>query len=210
MDYSNTIVKLRSRAEPMEDPFIAQAIDLLDKHHAYDTAPAGGSLLDATAGALETYLASGDLEATFVALLPDVLEITGSDFGFLAEVCHSWNQTPYLQSHAVRNIYKSDYTYRDVVSNLQFFNLNTLNGAIIKERAPVVTSDPERDPRSGGLPFGHERLKSYCGLPFLVEDTLVGALALANRPGGYPPNEVEALQPLCAVSGRMISHARNR
>ncbi|SVD04515.1 uncharacterized protein METZ01_LOCUS357369, partial [marine metagenome] len=61
----------------------------------------------------------------------------------------------------------------------------------------VVTSDSERDPRSGGLPF-------------LVEDTLVGAFALTNRPGGYSSGEVEALQPLCAVFGRMISHARNR
>lgn len=185
----------------MNGPYIAQAIALLDKHRAYDTA---------SVGSLEMHLDTGDLEGAFVALLPAVLEITCSDFGFLAEICHGWNQTPYLQSHAVTNIFESGCTNRDVVPNLQFYNLNTLNSAIMTEQAPVVTSDPARDPRSGGLPFGHERLKSYCGLPFLVEDILIGAVALANRPEGYSPSEVEALQPLCAVSGRMISHERNR
>ncbi|MEE2709245.1 MAG: hypothetical protein VYA69_06580 [Gemmatimonadota bacterium] len=97
----------------MKDPYITEAIDLLDKHGAYDTAPAGGRLLDATGGALDTH----------------------------------------LQSHTLTNIHKSDYTNRVVVSNLQFFNLNILNGAIIKEQAPVVTRDTERDPRSGGLQF---------------------------------------------------------
>ncbi|SVD04514.1 uncharacterized protein METZ01_LOCUS357368 [marine metagenome] len=38
MDYSDIIVKLRSRTEPMKDPYITEAIDLLDKHGACDTA----------------------------------------------------------------------------------------------------------------------------------------------------------------------------
>ena len=56
---------------------------------------------------------------------------------------------------------------------------------------PVLTNDPPNDPRSGGLPFGHAGLEAFLGLPFLVDDNLVGATSLGDRPGGYSEREVE-------------------
>lgn len=151
-----------------------------------------------------------DLERTFVELLPPLLECTNSGFGFIAEVRYGAPERPYLHSHAVTDIYKSGFRRTDVISNLQFHNLNTLNGAILTERTPVVTNEPETDHRSGGVPMGHQKLTAYCGLPFLIRGELVGALALANRPGGYTPSDVRGLQPFCEIAGRMIVNVRRQ
>ncbi|MCZ6773244.1 MAG: hypothetical protein O7G83_14875 [Proteobacteria bacterium] len=57
-------------------------------------------------------------------------------------------------------MYKPNYGPHDIVSNLQFHNLDTLNGAVMTSRRPVLSNEPKRDPRSGGLPPGHARLEA--------------------------------------------------
>ena len=75
-------------------------------------------------------------------------------------------------------------------------------------KAPVLTNDPESDPRSGGVPFGHGKIKTYIGLPFLVDNGLVGAVALANRSTGYQFTDIDLLRPLCRLGGLLISDWR--
>ena len=78
-------------------------------------------------------------------------------------------------------------------------------------RRPVLTNDPPNDPRSGGLPFGHAGLKAFLGLPFLVDDDLVGATSLGDRPGGYSEREVELTSHRYArLPGLIIATHRNR
>lgn len=77
-------------------------------------------------------------------------------------------------------------------------------------RRPVLTNDPPNDPRSGGLPFGHAGLESFLGLPFLVDNDLVGATSLGDRPGGYSEREIELLTPLCEIGGLLIAAHRAR
>ncbi|MBB14280.1 hypothetical protein CMK22_03360 [Candidatus Poribacteria bacterium] len=155
-----------------------------------------------------TYVATREIESAFVRLLPDALLLSSSRFGFLAEVCYNSADRPYLQSHAVTNIYKPRYNRRDILTNLQFHNLETLNGAILTSRNPVLSNRPQQDPRSGGVPFGHLEIEAFLGLPFLVGRELVGALALANCPDGYLETEIKFFSPLCVVSGLMISDYR--
>ena len=75
---------------------------------------------------------------------------------------------------------------------------------------PVLTNDPPNDPRSGGLPFGHAGLKAFLGLPFLVDDDLVGATSLGDRPSGYSERQVQLLAPLCEIGGLLIATHRSR
>ena len=53
-------------------------------------------------------------------------------------------------------------------------------------------------------------LKAFLGLPFLVDDDLVGATSLGSRPGGYSEREVELLAPLCEIGGLLVATHRNR
>ncbi len=166
------------------------------------------SLLLPLGAALRTVIETGSIERAFLQLLPDVLKVSQSDFGFLAEVEYGTSGAPYFLSHAVVDVYKPNYGPHDIVSNLQFHNLNTLNGAVMTSRRPVLTNDPGRDPRSGGLPHGHARLKAYLGLPFLVDDELVGGAALGNKAGGYSDADISFLEPLCEIGGLMIAGYR--
>ena len=176
--------------------------------------------------ALRRYAETRSSERAFVQLLPDVLSFSGSRFGFLAEVCYSSSGAPYFLSHAVVDVYKPGYGPENIVSGLQFHNIATLNGAVMTSAEPVLTNDPARDPRRGGLPPDHARLDSYLGLPFITPDDadsgagdasrnaqspqtgLVGGLALANRDGGYGERDIHALQTLCDVAALMISGHR--
>lgn len=171
---------------------------------------AAAALLSALAGSLTVYSTTESVTKAFVHLLPEVLRISQSPFGFLAEVRYSAMNKPYLYSHAVTDIYKPGFGLYDIVTDLQFYNLDTLNGAIMTGRRPVLTNDPPNDPRSGGLPFGHAGLEAFLGLPFLVDDNLVGATSLGNRPGGYSEQEVELLVPLCEIGGLIIATHRSR
>ena len=80
---------------------------------------------------------------------------------------------------------------------------------LVTNGAKVLSNDPKNDPRSGGVPFGHGKIKSYLGLPFLVEEELVGAVALANRADGYRWSDVDLLIPLCRVAGLLIADCRS-
>ena len=190
-----------------DNPFLRQALDRLGEFRAEGVE---ADLLTALSQALATCDKARKVEPAFVQLLPEVLRISDSQFGFLAEVCHHSTGIPYLESHAVIDVYKANFGPHDIVSGLQFHNLETLNGAILTSRQPVVANDPSTDPRSGGLPFGHARLDAYLGLPFLLDGELVGAAALANRPDGYSTTQVQLLAPLCAIGALLIASCRNR
>ncbi len=171
---------------------------------------ASAALLSALAQSLTVYSTTESVTKAFVQLLPEVLRVSQSPFGFLAEIRYSAPNKPYLYSHAVTDIYKPGFGLYDIVTELQFHNLDTLNGAIMTGRRPVLTNDPPNDPRSGGLPFGHAGLEAFLGLPFLVDEDLVGATSLGDRPGGYSAREVELLAPLCEIGGLLIATHRNR
>ncbi len=71
-------------------------------------------------------------------------------------------------------------------------------------KAPVLTNAPESDPWSGGVLFCHGKIKSHIGLLFLVDNELVGAVALANRSTVYQYTDIDLLGPLCQLGGLLI------
>ena len=212
--WAGLIGNVNATADDRGDPFFRKAVSCLEslwkERVASQNDEASAALLSALARALTVYTRTESITQAFVHLLPEVLRISQSPFGFLAEVRYSAMNKPYLYSHAVTDIYKPGFGLYDIVTDLQFHNLDTLNGAIMTGRRPVLTNDPPHDPRSGGLPFGHAGLKAFLGLPFLVDDDLVGATSLGNRPGGYSEREVELLAPLCEIGGLLIATDRNK
>ena len=183
-EWGNLIESLNATADDWGDPSFQKAVLRLESFwqervtNQWDEASA--ALLSALAQSLTVYSTTESVTKAFVHLLPEVLRVSRSPFGFLAEVRYSTPDRPYLYSHAVTDIYKPGFGLHDIVTDLQFHNLDTLNGAIMTGRRPVLTNDPPNDPRSGGLPFGHAGLEAFLGLPFLVDDDLVGATSLGT------------------------------
>ena len=207
--WGSLIENLSTTGDSCGNPFFQKSVSRLEslweERVGNQNDEASAALLSALAQALTVYTTTKSVTKAFVHLLPEVLRVSQSPFGFLAEVRYSTPNKPYLYSHAVTDIYKPGFGPYDIVTDLQFHNLDTLNGAIMTGRRPVLTNAPPNDPRSGGLPFGHAGLEAFLGLPFLVDDDLVGATSLGDRPGGYSEREVELLAPLCEIGGLIIA-----
>ncbi len=149
----------------------------------------------------------------FDNLLNDLLELTDSQYGFIGEVLYADGGAPYLKTHAITNIAWNEKTRRFYADNfrqgLEFTNLNTLFGAVMASRQPVIANSPATDLRRGGLPEGHPPLNAFLGVPFSQSGELIGMVGIANRPGGYDHGIVDFLDPFLATCANIVAAYRN-
>ena len=133
---------------------------------------------------------------------------SASQYGFIAEVLSNGNGQPFARVRAISNIAWDDATlalyHKLETGGFDITNLDSLIGAVILQREPVMTNHPASDPRSGGLPMGHPALHSYLGLPLILGKELVGIAGVANRQGGYNESVITTLEPIVATSASLI------
>ena len=155
------------------------------------------------------FIESDNKREAFSALLDAFLAVTGSEYGFLAEVQYDMREQPYLRTHAISNIAWDEASRRahdeQLESGMEFRNLDTLFGWALRHRETVIANDPATDPRSGGCPAGHRAMNAFMGIPLTVGDRLVGMVGLANQPGGFSEADVDFLQPLLGVTRQLVT-----
>jgi len=168
------------------------------------------------------YIRAAPPREVFEPLLTDLLQWTGSEYGFLAEVLHDAQDAPYLRIEVLTNIAWDDATRALVERHmhggpqdaLEFHNLDTLFGAALLTREVVISNDTGADPRRGGLPPGHPPLNAFLGVPLFHGGEMVGMLGMANRAGGYDQALIDHLQPLftsvAAISGAVRAERARR
>ncbi len=165
-------------------------------------------LLDAITSAQEQLLGIARHENLFEGLLNALLELSDSEYGFIGEVRHKSDGTPYLKTHAITNIAWDEATrnfYDENISDgLEFHNLQTLFGAVLVGHQPVIANAPARDPRRGGLPEGHPPLNAFLGIPLHSGGRMIGMAGIANRPGGYDQQLLSALRPFVQTCANAI------
>jgi PAS domain S-box-containing protein len=144
----------------------------------------------------------------FEELLASLLKLTRSEYGFIGEIEYDDNGSRFLRTHAITDIAWNEETRRfyneNIANGLEFRNLDTLFGAVMKTEAPVLSNSPSTDPRRGGLPAGHPDLDSFFGFPLHSGGSMVGMLGVANRPGGYDEALLRALDPLLQTCANAI------
>ena len=146
----------------------------------------------------------------FDALLPDLLRLGESEYGFIGEVWRDDAGAPYLKIFTLSNIAWDEATHamveRERLLGLEFHNLQTLFGAALLSGEPVIANDAPNDPRSGGgLPPGHQALDTFLGVPLHFGGELVGMVGLANRRPGYDEALLAALDPLFQCMAAIIA-----
>lgn len=155
----------------------------------------------------------GEVRPAFDGLLASIIDLTESEYGFIGQILHKPSGEAYLKANAITDISWDEKTralYQDSRSTgLEFYNLDTLFGAVITTGEFVIANDPATDPRRGGLPGGHPALRAFLGLPFLYGEELIGMVGLANRPDGYNLEVVEFLQPLATACANLFKAFRN-
>ena len=173
-----------------------------------------GRLLDLVRQALAHFMTNFDIQGASALLLDGMRLLTDSAYGFIGEVLHEPGDTPYLRTHAITDIAWNDETRRLFdearTSGMEFRNLDTLFGTVLKSGETVIANDPSLDHRSGGLPAGHPTLDAFLGVPIRRSNTLIGMMGLANRHGGYDAALVDFLEPLVATYAVILEASRMR
>ncbi|MEW6706379.1 MAG: GAF domain-containing sensor histidine kinase [Pseudomonadota bacterium] len=148
----------------------------------------------------------------FDALLPELLALTHSQYGFIAELWRDAEGAPFLKLFTLTDIAWDDTTRRLMReqrdTGLEFRNLRTLFGAAVNSGQPVIANDPAHDARRGGLPPGHPAMHAFAGVPLRHGGAMVGLVGLANRPGGYDRALIEQLGPLFATVGSIMGQVQ--
>ncbi len=188
------------------------ALDITEQVRAEEIKERQLQVIAAIRRAQEEYIGSRSLRAALGALLGPLLDFTSGEFGFIGEVLSDPNGRPYLQVLTLTNIAwdevtRGHYAWHET-QGLTFSNLNSLFGAVITGGDLVISNDPARDPRRGGLPPGHPPLRSFLGIPLKHGSEVVGVIGVANRPGGFEAGAVAGLEPLLTTSVSLIQADR--
>ncbi|MFE1799695.1 GAF domain-containing protein [Streptomyces sp. NPDC059517] len=84
-----------------------------------------------------------------------------------------------------------------------------LLGALLHEAVPLRLTDLTTDPRACGFPPGHPEMRSFLGVPLLVQDEVYGTLYLTEKRGGpFTAEDEQMARLLAAQAGIAIGNAR--
>jgi signal transduction histidine kinase len=171
-------------------------------------------MLEAITAAQNLFIGGDDPRLVFDHLLQLLLELTGSEYGYIGEVLLTDEGKPYLKTHAITNIAWSDETRRffeeNAPSGLEFYRLDSLFGWVMVHEEVLISNAPSEDPRACGLPPGHPELHAFLGIPFFADGDLIGTAGISNREGGYDEALVEALAPFTATCANILLANRAR
>jgi PAS domain S-box-containing protein len=150
----------------------------------------------------------------FEYTLSVLLRFTQSEYGFVGEVLYDVDGNPFLKTHAITNIAWTDelrnFYEQHAAQGLEFKNLKTLFGHVLKTGEPMISNSPGSDPRRGGLPSEHPSLNAFLGLPVFHDTKIIGMIGAANKPGGYDNLIIDELQPLLSTYANLIQSRRTR
>ena len=188
--------------------------DVTDQRHDQQARLTYQRVLETIGVVQSLYIGGTAPRELFDEVLTRILNLTGSEYGFIGEVQHTPEGSQYLRMFAISNIAWNEETrhsFDELASaGMEFHNLQTLFGAAITSGKPVISNAPADDPRSGGLPDGHPPMRSFLGLPLLYGSVLNGMVGLANRADGYDEDLVTYLQPLSASCASIIQRLRDK
>lgn len=140
----------------------------------------------------------------FKKIVLELLELSGSEFGYIGEI-HEDQDGRYLKTFYISDI-AWDAASRSLYkpAGMEFRNLETLFGQVIKTESDIISNSPLTDNRSGGLPPGHPPLDNFWGIALKFNNELVGSIGLANRKGGFNEGLGKVLEPYFEVCSFLI------
>jgi PAS domain S-box-containing protein len=188
------------------------AEDVTERKNAEDALRRTTRLLDSIRKAQATYILNTDSGQFFAELLKTAVELTQSEYGFLAEVLRDEKGEFYRFSLALSDISWDEDSKRlyEILTarKMEFRDMHTLAGAPVVTGEHVIANDPAHHSMFKGLPQGHPPLNAYMGIPMNFGGELVGVLGLANRPGGYSEDIASFLEPFVNTCAGIIHAVR--
>lgn len=160
-------------------------------------------LLTAVNHAQESYIVDRDPELIFQGLLNSFLELTGSEFGFIARVVHHNESLFYLNCQASNIPFEKDANsyFASLGENPKTStdDLKNLLHSLVYSAEPVLFNATTDNPESLKCTPVSANLVSFMGIPLSSQGHLSGVICLLNRPGDYSPAWVGHLQPVSKI-----------
>lgn len=164
--------------------------------------------LESIASIQSKFISESTRSEIFDELLDDMLSMSESQLGFLGEVREESDHEPSLKNFAISSIAWHNnwqkYMEENYEPGLEFTYFNFLISKVIKTGKPVISNNPSKAQRSGGLSKRSPVLKSYIGLPLYVGEKLVGVVGLANSPSGYNHKILDNLEPYIKTTANIV------
>jgi PAS domain S-box-containing protein len=164
--------------------------------------------LDIIQKAQAKYITDSDPHHLFRSLLPDIFELTDSEFGFIGEVVTS-ESCQELNVYAINNISWNNNERkiheRNTSYRVQDIPPSNPIGCVFRTRSNVIENNIGNELRSVGIPRGCPPLASFLGMPIHYGTRLIGMIGLANRPGGYDETVIEHLGPVASTSAQLLA-----
>ncbi len=194
--------------------FTAYMRDITERKSAAEEINRSSAMLQAIQKAQSQFILDLTGATAFEGLLASLLSMTGSESGFVAEVLHSEQRTPYLRTRAIAGEAWDDLCHGILGDGRQeyidFGNQDNFLGAALNSGAPIISNDPKSDPRSGAHYGAQPKIENFLGIPFMHGTEMVGMVGMANRPDGYNVGLIDYLQPFLTTCGNLISAQRVR
>jgi signal transduction histidine kinase/ABC-type uncharacterized transport system substrate-binding protein len=87
-----------------------------------------------------------------------------------------------------------------------FKKFTCLFGWVLTEGKPLLCNDPANDSRSKGTPEGHISIEKFLSVPAILQEKVVGQIAIANPGRDYIEDDLELLTKLAPILAAAIQH----
>ncbi len=155
-----------------------------------------------------TFIANSDPYHLFRSFLPDILDLTNSEFGFIGEIVSEENGQNFVV-YAVNGITWDDDIRRlceeQASSVLKLPKLDALCKQVIRSGKTFINNNTDNYSGGVGAPRDHLLLTSFLGIPIHYGNSLIGMIGLANRPGGYDETVIEHLGPVASTTVQLLA-----
>ncbi len=198
--------------------FVAQIQDITDRKMAEEELLATKRQLEVQVHCINRiqslFIEESQSDELFGTLLQEILKLTDSAYGFIADVQRDELGVGYFHILATSSIASDEETRVFLETNpssgFRFTSMRGLHVEAFISALPVIANDPTNDPRRCGLPAGHPPVHAFLGLPIKHGGEIVGVLGLANRPQGYDMALVAYLELVVSACAQIIEGDRNR
>ncbi|WP_159713147.1 GAF domain-containing protein [Geminicoccus flavidas] len=138
-----------------------------------------------------------------------VEDITQSEFSFIGEVNVATNRLDDLSVSARgwQHFAMEDprFAQGKAPTGLE---IRGIYGRVLTDGQGLIANDPAKHRDQIGTPKGHPPLHAFMGVPLVQDGRVVGMIGLANRKGGYRPDDLEAAQALAPAILQALCNKR--
>lgn len=151
-----------------------------------------------------------DKKSFFNFLLSEIIQMTESEYGFIGEIKKDLEGNFYLKTYSITDIswnaeVKKFYD-KNAPTGMEFKNLSTLFGKVIKSGEVLITNDAKGHPEAFGIPNGHPPLNKFMGIPIYGHGKFIAMIGVANTKNEYSEKKHADLKPYLEVIGELIQN----